>query len=128
MFEQASKKKIRFAYRGSLTTEDLWDLTLTELNEIYIKLAKTKKADASESLINPREDSLVTLQMEIVKHIFDVKTADAAAARNRAAKKIRQDLILDAINKKETDGLLSKSLDELRAELAADEAEQSAIG
>lgn len=127
VFEFAAKKKLRFSYKGTLATEDLFDLSLNDLNELYIKLAKTKKADAGDSLINPREDTVVTAQMEIVKSIFDAKTEAAAAARDRAARKIRRDAILEQINKKEFDVLANKSLTELKAELAAEAAADSVI-
>ena len=35
IFEQASRSKLRFDYKGNISTEDLWDLDTKKLNVLY---------------------------------------------------------------------------------------------
>ena len=115
MFEQASKLKLRFSCRGSITVEDLWDLSAKDLNEIYIDLAKGKKDTEADSLINSREDKILTLKMDILKHIFDAKREEAAAVKIKAEAKRKKQLILEIIDEKSNEDLKSKSVEELQA-------------
>ena len=70
MFEQAARMKLRFDYRGAISVEDLWDLNQDDLNAIYGILSSIKKDSEGASLIDSKEDTVLTLRMDIVKHIF----------------------------------------------------------
>jgi len=121
MFEKASKMKLRFACdKGNLTTEDLWDLTDKDLDKMYIDLAKGKKSDETESLINPHEDKTLILKLEIVKHIFTVKREEAKASKDKIETKRQNDRILEIIAKKSDAELEGKSVEELQAMVDAD--------
>lgn len=117
MFEQATREKIRFAYRGLVTVEDLWDLKESELNVIYMDLAKQLKTNEIESLINPLEDGELTLKMNIVKHIFTIKKNEALARRNATAIKAKNQKILEIIDRKQNATLEDLDVDELRGML-----------
>ena len=77
MFEKATRQKLRFQYKGLISTEDLWDLSLEELNDIYVALCSKTKNKTEDSLITDgkasKEDRDNMLRMEIVKSIFEVK-------------------------------------------------------
>lgn len=117
MFEQATREKIRFAYRGLVTVEDLWDIKESELNVIYMDLAKQLKTNEIESLINPLEDGELTLKMNIVKHIFTIKKDEALARRNATAIKAKNQKILEIIDRKQNATLEDLDVDELRGML-----------
>ena len=117
MFEKAVRNKVRWNYKGSLNVEDLWTLELYELNELYMKLAKDARASAKglDSLIDVDEDddSLETLRMDIVKHIFMTKKAEADARQMAAIQKQKSARILDIIARKKDAELEAMSVDEL---------------
>jgi len=83
MFELASRLKVRFNYRGLCTVEDLWDLSLPKLNEIFVELKAQQNAQQAESLMSKKskDDELLDLKIELVKHVFEVKSAERAAGK-----------------------------------------------
>ena len=79
MFEMASQFKFRYPYGvGLITTEDLWDLSLTQLDTIYKALSKEMHVilQDSDSLLYTKSPDLfnkeqeLTAKIELVKYIF----------------------------------------------------------
>lgn len=116
IFEKATKEKIRFEYKGFLTVEDLWDLSLTDLNEIYKSLVKQKKSASEESLLDKEttKDVLLNTQIKLVKHIFDEKEAEKERAKQAIDRKERKEKIMSIIAKKQDSELEEKSSEELK--------------
>ena len=129
IFEQAARMRppLRFASAvGDLTAEQLWDLPLTHksrpsLNELAIATAKELRDLGDFSFVDvkpdPRKDT-ITLQLDILKRVIEVKMAEAIAAQNAAKSAERKQKILEALEKKEGSELDAKSKDELLAELS----------
>jgi len=120
MFEKASRMKLRFpTAKGLLEVEDLWDIPLksgtVNLNQIAIDLYNTLK---KESVSFVEESSSVDvenqLKFDIVKHIIDVRIAEAKEANTAVKKKGERDKILRRIAEKEENELSNKSVDELK--------------
>ena len=82
LFIKASRKKIRFSYKGLATTEDLWDLPVTELDGIYKSLNAKAKLTKEESLLETKTDGdeELMLQIEIIKYIVSVKLEEKKEA------------------------------------------------
>ena len=121
MFEKASRIKLRFTYFGQISVEDLWDLNPKQLDELYSDLATKKKQLATESLIEPRKaNAELDLRIELVKHVFEVKRAEAEARRAAAAQAERRQKILEVMHRKDEEGLLGKTMEELEAMLIAE--------
>jgi hypothetical protein len=119
MFEAASKNKLRFVTpRGVLSTEDLWDLSLTSLDTVAKNLNKQLK-DTEESFIEERSSGNKTLSLsfDIVKHIISSKLAEAKLAKDRAAKQARRAELISILHEKESESLRAKTRDELIKEL-----------
>lgn len=117
MFETATKKKFRFPFRGIISTEDLWDCTLTDLDSIYKTLNAQKKAKADEdSLLSTKtnEDIELTLKIDIVKHIVSVKLEEKAAKDTERAKRLQKQKIMSILAEKEDEALHGKSIEELQ--------------
>ena len=116
LFEIATKKKYRFPYKGIITVEDLWDLNVTALDQIYKNLNKWLKEMGEESLLKTKstEETDIENMVEIVKHIVVVKEQEKTnrlAQKERDAKKQR---IMSIISDKEDKALTELSTEELR--------------
>lgn len=122
MFEKASRIKLRYSTnRGVLSVEDLWDLSLEQLDPIAINLNKRLKESQTESFIKTRTKDTTELELKfnIVKHIIDVKLQEQEERIVAAEKKARRQKILDLMAKKQDAELESKSYEELAKELEA---------
>ena len=119
MFEKATRKKFRFeSRRGLLTTEDLWDLGLEDLDEIYIELSgkiEDQQTDSLMTKIRRRGSSILKDMKDIVEHIFTVKTEEAKKAEDRAIRKQKKEQIAKLIEKKKGEELEGKDIDDLVA-------------
>lgn len=125
IFEYAAKHKLRFPYRGSITTEDLYDLSPADLDRIYKTLAREAKKNEEESLLADKKDEDVDLnaKIDIIKHIVTEKLAAIERAKKAAATKMQAEKIRAIIAEKQDAALkemspeeLNKMLEELGAE------------
>lgn len=123
IFEKAAKQKLRFASdRGNLTTEQLYDLSLTALDKVARSVNAELKSLTEESFVelrpNPRKTELA-LQLEILKHIIADKLAEKEAAEKRVERENRRRILLEALESKENDELRSMSKEDLLKQLEA---------
>ena len=103
IFEYAVRNKIRFPFKGMISVEDLWDLSLTNLDSIYKTLNKQVKQSEEESLLVTKTsvDTELEVQIAIVKHIVSVKIAEQEAREQASAKKAQKQKIMSIIAAKE---------------------------
>jgi hypothetical protein len=124
IFEKASQVKLRFlSGKGVMTTEDLWDLKLEDLDRMAVALRKEVKESEEESFIKTtsaksKVAETTELKFEIVKHIITVKLAEKEARALAAEKRAKRAQLIELIGKKEITALESKSIDDLKKELA----------
>ena len=116
IFEYAVRNKIRFPFKGMISAEDLWDLSLTNLDSIYKTLNKQVKQSEEESLLSVKDnvDTELEVQIAIVKHIVSVKLAEQETREKAAAKKAQKQKIMSIIAAKEDEALQNSSVDDLR--------------
>ena len=116
LFEGAARAKYRFPFKGSITTEDLWDLSLQDLDRIFKTMNAEVKQTQEESLLKVKDEhsEILERKIEIVKHIVSVKQAEAEAMKDAANRKAQKQRILEIIAKKEDDALANMSLDDLK--------------
>ena len=116
IFEFASRNKIRFPFKGMISVEDLWDLSLTSLDSIYKTLNKQVKQSEEESLLSTKAsvDTELEVQIAIVKHIVSVKLAEKEAAEKASIKKAQKQKIMSIIATKENEALQNSSIDDLK--------------
>lgn len=116
IFEYAVRNKVRFPFKGMISVEDLWDLSLTNLDSIYKMLNKQVKQSEEESLLATKTsvDTELEVQIEIVKYIVSVKLKEQEAREKAAAKKAQKQKIMSIIATKEDEALKNSSVDDLR--------------
>ena len=95
LFETAVRGKYRYPYKGQITTEDLWDLPLQELDRVFKALNTEAKQSKEESLLQTKDKQEETLErkIEIVRHIVSVRLAEIDAAKNAADRKAKHQRI-----------------------------------
>lgn len=125
VFAQASRKKVRFEVTISkrkvnavISSEELWDLSLEDLNTAAIACYNQLQASAVSFIGEPVEsDTLAQLKLDVIKYIIAVKKEEAQLAKTRAEKAVKKQLLAQHIFDKQNQALSSKSLEELQAEL-----------
>lgn len=119
-FEQVTRKRMRFPHhKGNLTVEQLWDLDLEDLNEIYKTLKSRLKKASEDSLLetsNP-EDEDINIQIDTVKYIFEVKKEEIDNQLKEKERADKRQEIMAIIAAKDTEEMKSKSKEELLAML-----------
>ena len=117
---EALRKSFRFEYKGLITTEDLFDLDMAELDNIYQKLSKELRDIDGDSLLDDKkaeEVEWLTLKMNVVKGVFEIKKAEAEALRQKIANLEEKQKIMRIISEKEDAELADLSIDELKEKL-----------
>ncbi len=115
IYKSAAAKGLRFPTpRGSITAEDLFQLSLTELDQIYRNIAPLV-ASQEVGLLRQKADTDNDLRLAIVKDVFETKQAAADAAKTRAEAKARKARLLELIEQKRDESLAGKSVEELTA-------------
>ena len=120
MFIKASRKKMRFPYKGQATVEDLWDLPVTELDKIYKVLNAEVKRAKEESLLESKseEDEKLAVRIGIIKYIVEVKLEEKKAAELARERKEQKQKIMQILANKQAEALKEKSVEELEKMLA----------
>lgn len=120
IFETALRGKFRFEYKGLISTEDLYDLKIEQLDKIYSGLSDKLDVANKESLLNnvttnkTKEQQMIDMKMQIVKYIFDVKVKEQEDRKLAKEKKEQKQKILALLDEKESEELKNKSIDELK--------------
>lgn len=118
MFEKASRLKLRFrAQAGSITVEDLWDLSLTQLDNIAVSLNRELRG-TEDSFLETRKDQTLELRFNIVKHVLDVKKEELHDAKQAKANAERRQVLLAEKNRRQLNSIEQITDEELDAELA----------
>lgn len=120
IFKIATKEKYRFPYKGMISTEDLWDLNVNQLDGIYKTLNAEKKTTEDESLLgqHSKDEQTLLTKIEIVKFIFTAKQAEIEARKQKAVNNEKKRRIMELIASKEDAALGEKSVDDLKKMLA----------
>lgn len=117
LFLKATKEKFRFPYMGQISTEDLWDLSIENLDSIYGKLDEDLTRLTTKTLIKDKKTNIekeLEDKIEIVKFIVEFKQAEIETAKENAMKSVKKQKILALIHEKENETLKEKSVDELK--------------
>lgn len=115
MFEQASRLKLRFNFKGQSTAEDLWDMPLQALDQIFKGLNAQLKAQKEESLLETKskEDEILDLKISIVKHVVEVRLREQKAREDEVSKAAKKQKLLGIIAEKQDANLREMSVEDL---------------
>ncbi len=115
MFEVATRNKFRFPFKGLISVEDLWELSVDNLDSIFKSLNSEMKKTKEESLLSTktREDEVLETKIEIVKYIVSVKLAEKEQRERAFLNKERNQKIMDIIAAKKDAELQNMSIEEL---------------
>ena len=121
MFEMASQFKFRYPWKGTITTEDLWDLNQNQLDAVYQALSKElKTCQEGDSLLSTKPANLfdkeqdLTCKIEIVKYIFNCKQQADELHRMEAERAAMKQHILEVLAAKQENALQNMSEEDLK--------------
>jgi hypothetical protein len=115
IYKQAIRKHVRFEFKGLRSVEELWDLTLQQLDSIFKALSVQRQAIAAETLLSIKdaETTELDLKIEIVRDVVATLLKEKEDREEAANNKARKQKILTAIARKKDDELANLSVAEL---------------
>lgn len=119
-FKEASRQKLRFqTSKGLLTTEQLWDLSLADLDELAVSLEEEHKQSGKKSFLTTRsvKDKTAKLKFNVVYDVLISKSEELQEATQKAEDKEHNKKIIALIADKENEDLRGKSKKQLEAML-----------
>ena len=96
MYKEALQKKLRFkTNKGMITTEDLFDLSLQNLNTLAIMLDKKVSEAPKKSFIEelPAEENDDELRFSIVKDVINIKLKARKDNIDKALKYLKENQV-----------------------------------
>lgn len=117
LFVMATRRKFRFPFKGMVSVEDLWDLSVKNLDTIFKALKAEARQANEESLLTTKSiaDTELDAKIEIIKYIVMVKQEEAAHREQLAANREQMRRIDEIIAAKQDQALQDKSIEELLA-------------
>lgn len=117
-YKSASQQKLRFqTNKGSLSVEQLWDLSLTDLDALAVSLEAEHKESGKKSFLtkNSAKDKTAKLRFDIVLDVLNSKVEESETLTQAKEDKEHNEKILALIADKDDETLKGKSKKELLA-------------
>lgn len=121
MYKKGTRSKVRFNTSvGYLCIEDMWDLSLTQLNTIAKVLNKELKSSEEEDFLEDesKEDIELKLKFDIVLDILNIKKEERKKREEASKIKAKKEKLLNILEKKQDEGLENMSEEDIKKELA----------
>jgi len=119
-FKLASQQKLRYqTNKGLLSTEQLWDLSLDDLDELAVSLEAEHKTSAKKSFLvkTTTKDKTAKLRFDVVMDVLNTKVEEMEAAQEAFENKQHNEKIISLIAEKQDASLKGKSIAQLKAML-----------
>ncbi len=119
-FKLASQQKLRFqTSKGSLAAENLWDLSLEDLDALAVSLDAEHKESGKKSFLAKTsvKDKTAKLKFDIVLDVLNTKQDEMNAATEAREIKEHNKKIIALIAEKQDESLKGKSVKQLEAML-----------
>lgn len=116
IFEVATRTKMRFPYRGVISVEDLWDLSVQQLDNVFKTLNKELKQSEEDSLlgVKTKQNQELQDQISIIRHIVEVKQADAIKKLEAKDKAEKKQKLMSVLAKKQDEAYEGMSVEEIQ--------------
>mgnify|MGYP000965409776 CR=1 FL=1 len=122
LFITAARKKLRFeTTKAQLTSEDLFDLSLTALDNIAVALDEKIQKLGRKSFVQKRTPSTADIetQLEIVKFVIETKQAEDDARKTKEKNAAQREFLTNLKQKKQMEQLEGLSLEDIEKQLAS---------
>ena len=120
IYKKAAQKGLRYdatmGAPGNLNTEDLWHISLENLDKIVCTIKKGMKVEKSY-LTKTSPENLFKLHFEVAEDIIKTRLQDQEDRKEAASRKAQKDKIMSIMASKQSEELASKTLEELQEEL-----------
>jgi len=119
-FKLASQQKLRFqTKKGLLSVEQLWDLSLEDLDTLAVSLETEHKESGGKSFLvkTSVKDKTAKLRFDVVLDILNTKVEEKQSAQEAAEIKEHNKKIIGIIADKKDESLKGKSIKQLEAML-----------
>jgi len=120
MYKLASQQQLRVqTSKGLLSIEQLWDLSIEELDIVAVELEREYQSSGKKSFVvkSTAKDRNVKLKFDIVLDILTTKVEDRDLLQQKAADKEHNSKILELISEKQDESLKGKTVKQLEAML-----------
>ncbi len=120
IYKAAAKQRLRFKTgQGELSVEQLFQLSIGELDALAVSLDEAHNQSAKKSFVIKKtgKDKTAKLRFDIVIDVLNTKVEAAAAAAERQEIKEHNNKIIAAISEKQEGELKNKSLKQLQGML-----------
>lgn len=121
VFEYATRNKLRFeTEKGLITTEDLWKLSLTHLDDLAVKLYTELNTNVRYSFIQDvsKENNELQIKFDIVKYILDIRLEEKKQQELKVERTQQKQKLLEILDQKKNESLTQLSIEEIQAKLA----------
>lgn len=119
-YKQATQQKLRFqTVKGALSTEQLWDLSLEDLDALAVSLEAQHKESGKKSFLvtKSEKDKTAKLRFDVVLDILTTKVEEMQALTEAQQDKEHNERIISLIAEKQDESLKGKSIKQLEAML-----------
>lgn len=116
MFKEASRKQLRIKTpKGLLSVEQLWTLTLKELDRTAVALKKQMRDTQEESFLSEttKEDKELKLMFDVTFSVLETLKSEGEAQTKRKETREHNAKIDTLISEKKDSDLRNMSIDEL---------------
>lgn len=115
MFESAVRTKLRFFFRGQISVEDLWDLSVEDLDNIFKSLSSELKDQKGESLLEKKtkSDEILELKVELIKHVVAVKLKEQELRENEIIRSGKKQKLLGILAEKQDEHYRGMSIEDI---------------
>lgn len=120
MYKEIIRSKARFnTVKGLLTVEELWDLSVADLNTLVVSLEEQYNASKGKTYlrVKSKKDKSLKLMFDVALDVLNTKLDEQEVARNASDVKAEEQKLLSLLAKKREAALEELSEEEIKAKL-----------